>query len=58
MSSKQEEVLALQQELVQVKVAQEKASREAQETRGLWEAEVRQWVWLGAWLDLCTGLCR
>ena len=41
MSSKQEEVVALQQELGQVKVACDKASREAQETRGLWEAEVR-----------------
>lgn len=41
-SGKQEELIALQQELGQVKIACDRASREAQETRGLWEAEVRR----------------
>ena len=40
MSTKQEEMLKLQHEVDQMTAAHRKASREAQETRGLWEAEV------------------
>lgn len=41
MSAKQEETMHLQHQLDQTNVAHDKAAREAQETRGLWEAEVR-----------------
>ena len=54
-SGKQEEILALQQELAQVKVSCDKATREAQETRGLWEAEVRG---CGVGVASVTLVCR
>lgn len=41
MSDKQGEIVVLQQELGEVTVARDKATRDAEEAKDLWEAEVR-----------------
>ena len=51
MSSKQEEIVVLRGELEREKVGHEKASREAEETRTLWEAEVKSKSRLGHTLE-------
>lgn len=51
MSTKQEELVKLQEELAREKAQHEKASREAQESRALWEAEVKTKSRLGLRLE-------
>ncbi len=50
-STKQGEVVVLQRELEREKAGHEKAAREAQETRALWEAEVKTKSRLGLTLE-------